>query len=114
MLSCVRLFATLSTLARQAPLSMGFFRQENWSGLPFPSPGDLPHPGMKLCIAGSPVLQADSLPTELQGGNLHVIANEHVKPDISKGSETSPKSCPGRGHISGPSWLSCLKQLIKS
>ena len=48
----------------QAPLSMGFFRQEYWSGLPFPSPGDLPDPGIK---PGSPALQADFLPTELQG-----------------------------------------------
>ena len=47
------------TAARQAPLSMGFSRQEYWSGLPFPSPGDLPNPGIK---SGSPVLQADSLP----------------------------------------------------
>ena len=41
-LSHVRLFVTLWTVAHQAPLSMGFFRQEYWSGLPFPSPGDLP------------------------------------------------------------------------
>ena len=43
---------------------MGFSTQEYWSGLPFPSPGDLPHPGIK---AGSPVLQADALPSELPG-----------------------------------------------
>ena len=43
------------------PLSSGFPRQEYWNGLPFPSPGDLPHPGVKL---KSPVLQADSLPSE--------------------------------------------------
>ena len=52
------------TVACQAPLSMGFSRQEYWSGLPFPSPGDLPNPGSK---PGFPALQADSLPTELQG-----------------------------------------------
>ena len=45
----------------QAPPSMGFSRQEYWSGLPFPSPGDLPDPGIEL---GSPALQADSLPSE--------------------------------------------------
>ena len=50
-------------LARQAPLSMGFSRQEYWSGLPFPSPGDLPDPGGK---PGSPALQAD-LPSEPSG-----------------------------------------------
>ena len=49
-------------VARQALLSMGFSRQEYWSGLPFPSPGDLPDPGMK---PKSTVLQADSLLNEL-------------------------------------------------
>ena len=48
----------------QAPLSMAFSRQEYWSGLPFPSPGDLPDPGIER---RPPALQADSLPTELQG-----------------------------------------------
>ena len=52
------------TVARQAPLSMGFPRQEYWGGLPFPSPGDLPDPGIK---PGSPTLQADSLPSEPPG-----------------------------------------------
>ena len=51
-------------IAPQAPLSMGFSRQEFWSGLPFPSPGDLPNPVIE---PGSPALQADSLPTELGG-----------------------------------------------
>ena len=56
--------ATPWTVACQAVLSMGFSRQEYWSGLPFPSPGDLPNPGIK---PWSPALQADSLLTELQG-----------------------------------------------
>ena len=60
-LSHVRLFATLWTVAHQAPPSMGVSRQEYWSGLPFPSPGDLPNPGIEL---GSPALQADSLPSK--------------------------------------------------
>ena len=50
------------TVARQAPLSMGFSRQQYWNGLPWPPPGNLPNPGIKL---GSPALQADDLPTEL-------------------------------------------------
>ena len=50
------------TVACHAPLPMGFSRQEYWSGFPFPSPGDLPNPGIK---PGSPELQADDLPTEL-------------------------------------------------
>ena len=52
------------TVACQAPPSMGFSRQEYWSGLPFPSPGDLPNPGIK---PRSPALQADSLPSEPPG-----------------------------------------------
>ena len=52
------------TVAHQAPLSIGFSLQEYWSGLPLPSPGDLPDPGIK---PGPPELQADSLPTELPG-----------------------------------------------
>ena len=61
------ILATPWTVACQAPLSMGFSRQEYWSGLPFPPPGDLPNPGTK---PGSPVLQADSLMTELCGMNV--------------------------------------------
>ena len=60
-LSHVRLSVIPWTLAPQAPLFMEFFRQEYWSGLPFPSPGDLPNPGIE---AGSPTLQADALPSE--------------------------------------------------
>ena len=56
--------ATPWVVAHQAPLSTGFFRKEYWSGLPFPSPGDLPDPGIE---AGSPTLQADSLPSEPPG-----------------------------------------------
>ena len=52
------------TVACQAPLSMGFSRQEYWSGLPFPSSGDLSDPGIK---PGSPALQADSLPSAPPG-----------------------------------------------
>ena len=61
--SHVRLFATQWTVAYQAPPSMEYSRQEYWSGLPFPSPGDLPDPGIK---PGSPALQADYLPSELK------------------------------------------------
>ena len=63
-LSCVRLFETPWTIAHQAHPSMGFSRQEYWSGLPCPPPGDLPDPGIE---PGSPALQVDSLPAELQG-----------------------------------------------
>ena len=55
-LSRVRLFATPWTVAYQAPPSMGFFRQEYWSGLPFPSPGDLPNPGIEPMSPAVPAL----------------------------------------------------------
>ena len=60
-LSRARLFATPWTVAYQALPSMGFSRQEYWSGLPFPSPGDIPNPGVK---PGSPAFQADNLTSE--------------------------------------------------
>ena len=55
-LNRVQLFQTPWTVACQAPLSMQFSRQEYWSGLPFPSPGDLPDPGIKLASLVSPAL----------------------------------------------------------
>ena len=60
-LSRVQLFVTPWTVAYQAPQSMEFSRQEYWSGLPFPSPGDLPNPGIE---PRSPTLQADALLSE--------------------------------------------------
>ena len=63
-LSRVPLFATPRTVAHQASPSMGFSRQEYWSGLPFPSPGDLPDPGIK---PRSPTLEADTLTSEPPG-----------------------------------------------
>ena len=66
-LSRVRLFATPWTVAYKAPPSMGFSRQEYWSGLPFPSLGDLPDPVIE---PGAPALQADSLPSESPGNLL--------------------------------------------
>ena len=63
------------TVAHQAPLSMGFSRKEYWSGLPFPSPGDLPNPGIE---SGSPTLQADALTSEPPG------KPPNVRPDTIK------------------------------
>ena len=63
-LSCVQLFVTRWSVAHQAPQSMGFSRQEYWSRLPFPSPGDPPDPGIEL---RSPALQRDTLPSEPPG-----------------------------------------------
>ena len=68
--SCSTLCHHMNYIAHQAPLSTGFSRQEYWSGSPFPSPGDLPNPGMD---PRSPTLQADSLPAELPGKLITVI-----------------------------------------
>ena len=68
-LSCVQLFVTPWTVAYQAPPSMGFSRQEYWSGFPFPSPGDLPNPGIE---PRSPALQADALLSDPQGSAIYL------------------------------------------
>ena len=65
MLSRIGIFVTPWTVARQAPLSMEFSRQEFWSGLPLPSPGDLPDPGIQPCLSHLLHWQAGSLPAEL-------------------------------------------------
>ena len=70
-LSHVRLFATPWTVAYQALLSLEFSRQEYWSGLSVPSPGDLPDPGIEH---SSPSLQADALPSEPPGKPLKFLA----------------------------------------
>ena len=62
LLSCVQLFATPWAIVSQAPLAMGFSRQEYWSGLPCPPPGDLPDPGIKPSSPAFSALQEDSLP----------------------------------------------------
>ena len=80
--SHVRLFVTPWTVAYHAPLSMGFSRQEYWSGLPFPSPEDLPDPGIE---PRSPEFQADALTSEPPGKPkgtlwLHGLGNESGPP----------------------------------
>ena len=71
--SCVRLCATLWTADFQAPLSMGFSRQEYCSGLPFPPPGYLPNPGIEPAAPAPPALQVDSLPMSHQGSLIDVL-----------------------------------------
>ena len=75
-LSCVQLFVTPWTITYQTPLSMGFSKQEYWSGFPFLSPGDLPDPGIK---PRSPALQADALPSEPPGKpkNVQITVQLH-------------------------------------
>ena len=72
--SCVWLFAILWTVAHQAPLSMGFFRQEYWSGLPCPPPGDLPDPGIEPESPVAPTLQVDFFTAEPRGKPISVFS----------------------------------------
>ena len=78
------LTATLWTVARQAPLSMGLSQQEYLSGLPFPTTGDLPDPRIE---PASPALQVDSLPAELPGNSYmsHLVLN--LKPFLNIGHD---------------------------
>ena len=116
-LSCARLFGTPWTVACQAPLSMGFFRQEYWSGLPCPLPGDHPNPGIK---PRSPSLQAISLPAEPQGKwyIINIICVQSGLPRQLCGEEYACQcrdvsSIPGSGRFPGegngnPLQYSCL------
>ena len=61
------------TIAHQFPLSMGFFRQEYWSGLPFPSPGDLPDPGIKPASLVSPALAGGFFTSESPGKHSRIV-----------------------------------------
>ena len=85
-LSRVQLFATPWTVAYQAPPSMRFSRQEHWSGLPFPSPGDLPYPGIE---PWSPALQADTLTSQPPGkpNKVHLV-KAMVFPVVMYGCES--------------------------
>ena len=85
--SCPTLVTPL-TVAHKAPLSIGFSRQEYWSGWPFPSPGNLPDAGIE---PGSPALQADSLSTELQA--------PHINKDFLGGSVAKTPSFLCRGKL---------------
>ena len=92
-LSRVRLFATPWTAAYQAPLSMGFSRQEYWSRLPFPSPGDLPDPGIE---PGSSGLQADALPSEPPGDWNKKVGGQEI-PGVTDKFDLGVKNEAGQG-----------------
>ena len=72
--SGVQLFATLWTVASQAPLAMGFSRQKYQSELPYPSPGEFPDPGIEHMSPEAPALQAGSLPLSHQGSQAQFLA----------------------------------------
>ena len=96
-LSCVRLFATPWTVAYQAPPSMGFSRQEYWSRVPFPSPGNNPNSGIK---PRSPPLQADALTSEPLGKTRGL-----QKPGAG---ETAWKEATAYSQLALRPWAQCL------
>ena len=87
------------TVAPQAPLSMGFFWEEYWSELPFPSPGDLPNPGIKPASPVSPALQADFLPAELLGKLLATTCSwpQLLFSSVTKTSSNQVGQCQAQG-----------------
>ena len=110
-------FATPWTVAHQAPLSMGFPRQEHWSGWPFPSPGDLPGPGMEPAMGpASPALQADSLPLTEPWGGYYKTNNLSTRTSLPALSLSLPcytkEGAPRQSSPSGRSrHLSCYSEL---
>ena len=92
-------FVTPWTVAHQAPLCVEFSKQNYWSGLPFPSPGDLPNPGIE---PRSPALQADSLPSEPPGKLQHLHLSNNIR-NIPRGpaSVLSPAGLPASQHLCG-------------
>ena len=117
-LSRVRRFVTPWTAAHQAPLSVGFPRQEYWSGLSFPSPGDLPDSGIKPC---SPAFQADSFLSEPPGKLrriyrrrlLSCVANH--RRELLKSTKAPP--APGtrlRTHVPPRPWSLCSRCCVTS
>ena len=104
LLSRVQLFC--DPMDSQAPLSMGFSRQEYWSGLPLPSSGDPPNPGIK---PASPALQADSLPLSQKGSPMSDLPHFKVIWNSLYVKVLVPQSCPTLWGPHGlqPSWLPC-------
>ena len=92
MLSCVQLFGTLWTVAHQAPLSMGFSRQEYWSGLPFPAPQDLPDLGIQPAALASslPLGHLGSWLKYSMGLNTQYFAITHSYVECSSGNHICP------------------------
>ena len=117
------LTATPRTVAHQAPLSMGFSRQEHWSRLPFPPTGDLPNPGMELTSLMSPVLVGEFFTTSTTWGiNKGRSFENEFWMDFPGGSEVKSSACnagdlgsiPGSGRSPGegngnPLQYSCLE-----
>ena len=100
-LNGVQFFVTPWTVAHQAPPPTEFSRQEYWSGLPFPSPGDLPYPGIK---PRSPALQADALPSEPPGKHFQEGRSGQIWQILQGGD--------ARGDMTMPMTFSAKKALV--
>ena len=121
LLSHIQLFATAWTVAYQAPQSMGFSRQEYCSGLPFPSPEDLPDPGME---PGSPTLQADALPSKSPGKpqtvkNLPAIPETRIlslgwEDPLEEGMATHSSILAQRNPMDREIWWATVHEVSKS
>ena len=112
--SCARFFATPGTVACQASLSMGFSRQENWSGLPCPPLGTLPDPGIKLVPPASPALAGVFFTTRAALEALRMRVNVKVRRGIFRvGWPQGERRCELRGQ---PSYWACVleKRLVRS
>ena len=93
--SCVCLFVNTWTVVHQAPLSMEFPRQEYWSGLSFPPPGDLPDPGIELISPGSPALAGKFFTAEALGKPffLELTPKPTLLPDVLHIAKSSGQFC---------------------
>ena len=112
--SCAWCFATPGTVACQASLSIGFSRQEYWSGLPCPPLGTLPDPGIKLLPPASPALAGGFFTTRATWEALRMRVNVKVRPGIFRvGSPQGDMRCELRGQ---PSYWACVleKRLVRS
>ena len=120
--SCVQLFATLWTVAHQAPLSMGFSRQEYWDGLPFPSLGNLPNPGIETISFMSPALAGGFFTTKLPGKPDHLptsceICMQINKQQLEPGMEQWTGFKLGKEHAKGvychPAYLTYMQSICE-
>ena len=81
-LSCIQLFVAPRTAAHQAPLFMGFSRQEDWSGLPFPPPGDLPNPGIEPAFPALAEGFLTTAPPLIQSSQKHFEIDTFISPIV--------------------------------
>ena len=109
--SQVRLLVTLRTVAHQAPLSIGFSRQEYWSGLPWPPPGDLPHPGIKYTSPFSPALADRFFTTSTTWEAPGLPEKQHLfTASLKHAPSTLVLSCPTQCQIQ--SWTHHEHQMV--